>query len=74
MPIDSGDYTYDNLFHPQPVREPWPDEAEKRIASLEETTGSTDWNLKALLARVEHLERVVHRLLNAGDSAEDDGR
>jgi hypothetical protein len=75
--IDSGDYTYDKLFHPQPVGEPWPDVAERKITALEresqehtEEIANTDWNLKALLMRVESLERQVHRLLNPGAQEE----
>lgn len=67
MAIDGGDYTayaahgaYSDLFHPRPVGDPWPDAAEKRITALER--------------KVATLETLVHRLLNAGEVAEDDGR
>lgn len=39
---------------------PWPETAERRIAALEK--------------RLRELERIVHRLLNAGEAVEDDGK
>ena len=56
--MDGDDMTYDNLFDVQPEPPPWPDEAEARIAALE--------------AKVRQLETLVHRLMNADATQENE--
>ena len=72
--IDSGDYT---AYGQESAGIPWPDTADQRIMGLEresqehtEEITNTNFNQKALLMRVESLERQVHRLLNPGEVEE----
>lgn len=84
--MDGDDMTYENLFRLTPESPVWPEATDTRIAALEnasqehtEEIANTDFNLKALLMRVESLEAqakqrdaLIHRLLNADATQEDD--
>lgn len=58
--INDEKYTYDAGI-------PWPDSAEQRITALEREQATQ-------AIQLAHLARLVHRLLNAGEVAEDDGK
>ncbi len=50
---------------------PWPERAKLQIDELQATAAAQTAEINRLLDRVEHLERMIHRYLNA---AEGDGR
>ena len=66
MAIDSGDYTYDKLFHTRPVGEPWPEQADKRLEALEAQAIADDARIEKLEAHVKHLEAIIHKYINQG--------
>jgi hypothetical protein len=77
--IDGDNYTaYGQESASKPsVGVPWPDSAEKRIAALEresdehtEEIATVDAKLTVLRVRLNSLERITHRLLNAGTTEE----
>ena len=65
--------TYTNVAPPEP---PAPDlrtvgervaECEQAIAALQDDSGHTAHKLRELTARVEHMERLLHKALNPGE-------
>lgn len=56
--MDGDDMTYENLFRVQPEPDPWPERTDARIAVLE--------------AKVRQLETLVHRLMNADATQENE--
>lgn len=63
--VDADDYTWHDAYaRPAPVQafgsvETYPERNDRRVAELERVNAD-------LLARVLHLERMVHKLLNGG--------
>ncbi len=46
---------------------PWPEQAKLQISELQATAAAQTAEINRLIDRVEHLERIIHRHINAAE-------